>query len=658
MAYSGDYSSNKHSSRNRTQTQSRNRSGNRSNRRFDDRPKFGSDRDLLRILQSIDGNPYGAYKRTIGQWDYGNYQVVIDRVQADPYAPPSSVRIVTTPQAMGLPDEVLQTRDQRLAVGDFLNRAFARNLQRLSGKNGRPSALSIARTTPEILERSAVQVSPSQVELRIQVRLPARGRTIMGREAEEIFDEELPDVVADTLDFSAPGPAEQADSTTELSQNQPTVQGEANGASGNVADPATYTTTGSDPAENTTPPPANLTNEYLANLIRHVHTLEDHRELQRQVAERGWVAFVANQSILARRSGISELPLEEALPFQAPPTLQQTVTLPHAGKVSGMAIPRGITLIVGGGYHGKSTMLSALQRGVYPHVPGDGRELVATLPDTVKIRAADGRPVEKVDVSAFINHLPTDTDTQRFSTQNASGSTSQAAAIVEAIEVGTPALLIDEDTSATNLMIRDERMRQLVAAEQEPITPLVDRIRALFEQRAVSTVMVMGGSGDYLDVADLVLQMDSYRCLDVTEQARQVARDYPRTRGDQPEFPAPAERCPLRQRKTSNKPKTKATGTAKIDLDRQTVDVSDVEQIVDPGQTEAIAWAMRGLLEQLADARTPLTALLDDLEQRLEEGGLDYLTRFGERPSPAFLVRPRRVDVAAAVNRYRALTIA
>lgn len=635
-----------------------NRSGNRSNRRFDDRPKFGSDRDLLRILQSIDGSSYGAYKHTIGQWDYGNYQVVIDRVQADPYAPPSSVRIVTTPQAMGLPDEVLQTRDRRLAVGDFLNRAFARNLQRISGRTGRPSALSIARTTPEILERSAVQVSPSQAELRIQVRLPARGRTIMGREAEEIFDEELPDVVADTLDFSAPGQAEQADSTTELRQNQPTVQNEANGAPGNVADPATYTTTGADPAENTTPPLANPTNEYLANLIRHVHTLEDHRELQRQVAERGWVAFVANQSILARRSGISELPLEGALPFQAPLTLQQTVTLPHAGKVSGMAIPRGITLIVGGGYHGKSTMLSALQRGVYPHVPGDGRELVATLPDAVKIRAADGRPVEKVDVSAFINHLPTDTDTQRFSTQNASGSTSQAAAIVEAIEVGTPALLIDEDTSATNLMIRDERMRQLVAAEQEPITPLVDRIRALFEQRAVSTVMVMGGSGDYLDVADLVLQMDSYRCLDVTEQAQQVARDYPRTRGDQPEFPAPAARCPLRQRKTSNKPKTKATGTAKIDLDRQTVDVSDVEQIVDPGQTEAIAWAMRGLLEQLADARTPLTTLLDDLEQRLEEGGLDYLTRFGVRPSPAFLARPRRVDVAAAVNRYRALTIA
>lgn len=647
MAYSGKRPSSNYSSRNHTQTQSGNRSSSRSNRRFDDRPKFGSDRDLLRILQSIDGNSYGAYKRTIGHWDYGNYQVVIDRVQADPYAPPSSVRIITTPQAMGLPAEVLQTRDQRLAVGDFLNRVFARNLQRLSGKNSHPSALSIARTTPEILERSAVQVSPNQVELRIQVRLPARGRTIMGREAEEIFDEELPDVVADTLDFSAPGqagsaagrePTTGASTTVELDQNQPMAQDETN----------------STPA----PPLANLTNEYLANLIRHVHTLEDHRELQRQVAESGWVAFVANQSILARRSGISELPLEEALPFQAPPTLQQTVTLPHAGEVSGMAIPRGITLIVGGGYHGKSTMLSALQRGVYPHVPGDGRELVATLPGAVKIRAADGRPVEKVDVSAFINHLPTGTNTRRFSTQNASGSTSQAAAIVEAIEVGTPALLIDEDTSATNLMIRDERMRQLVAAEQEPITPLVDRIRALFEQLAVSTVMVMGGSGDYLDVADLVLQMDSYRCLDVTEQARQVARDYPRTRGDQPEFPAPAERCPLRQRKTSNKPKTKATGTAKIDLDRQTVDVSDVEQIVDPGQTEAIAWAMRGLLEQLADARTPLTALLDDLEQRLEEGGLDYLTRFGERPSPAFLVRPRRVDVAAAVNRYRALTIA
>lgn len=604
----GNYQSDGRSRQGRPQGRNQGYGSGRSQRgqsprsRFDNRPKVGTDRDLLNILHRIDGASYGAYKQALGEWDYGNYKVYIDRVQADPYAPPSSVRIVTTPQTMNLPEEAFSTRDQRIATGDFLNRAFQRNIQRNAGKQGHPSALSIARVTQEILERSAVKVSKRQVELRIQVRMPARGRTILGGEAQEIFDVELPDTVADTLDF--------------------TVEA------------------------------------YRENLLQHVHAFEDHRELQRLLTENGWVSFVADQSILARRSGVSELPMDEARPFSSPASLRATVTLPHAGEVTGMAIPRGITVIVGGGYHGKSTVLSALQRGVYPHLPGDGRELVATVSDAVKIRAADGRPVEKVDVSAFINHLPNGADTTRFSTQNASGSTSQAASIMEALEVGAPVLLIDEDTSATNLMIRDERMRQLVANEQEPITPLVDRISALSQQRGVSLVLVMGGSGDYLDAADLVLQMDAYQCLEVTERAKQVAKTHPRQLSDLPIFEPPAIRVPLRQRKTTNRPKTKATGTARFDLDRQSVDVSDVEQIVDPGQTEAIAWAVRGILEELADARTPLPALLDEVERRLDEAGLDALTSFGERPSPAFLVRPRRVDIAAAVNRYRALQIA
>ena len=396
----------------------------------------------------------------------------------------------------------------------------------------------------------------------------------------------------------------------------------------------------------------------VAALRAHVATFEDHLALRELLTAHDWVAFVADGSVLARRSGISQLPMEGAVPFASPDSLRVSLELPHAGTVWGMALPPGVTLVVGGGYHGKSTLLSAIQRGVDAHVPGDGRELVATVPDAMKVRAADGRVVTGVDVSPFITHLPDGSDTHAFSTQNASGSTSQAASLVEAVELGAPLLLLDEDTSATNLLIRDARMRALVAAEKEPITPLVDRIGALAHTRGVSTVMVMGGSGDYLDVADRVLMMDTYRCLDVTERARQVVAAQPRTRSDLPAVDEGAPRVPLRARGGGERPRTKGVGLDTIVLDKQDIDISDVEQVVDPGQTEAIAWALRGLVEQLADARTPIPDLLDRLERTLNSEGLDALCAFGARPHPAFLVRPRRIDVGAALNRLRSLRLA
>lgn len=572
-------------------------SGRRSRPHFDDSPKTGSDADLIRLLHSIDGASYGAYKRVRGEWDFASFKVHIDRIQADPYAPPSAVRLTASTSSMSLPPEALSTRDQRLATADFLVRSLRHHLR---GEQ-RFNAISIAGTGQEILQRSAATVTAQEVELRIQVRLPARGRTVLGHQAANIFDLDLPALASATLDFS-PG-------------------------------------------------------EYRDRLLSHVAAFEDHRALQQWLENSGNVAFVANQAILARRSGISELPMPDSIPFVAPPELTASVTLPHAGEVNGMAIPPGITLIVGGGYHGKSTLLSAIEKGVYAHVPGDGRELVAALPAAMKIRAADGRPVTKVDVSPFINDLPTGGDTRSFSTQNASGSTSQAATIVESLQAGSPLLLIDEDTSATNLMIRDSRMRALVAAAQEPITPLVDRIGALCAENQVSVLMVMGGSGAYLDVADRVLQMDRYRCLDVTDRARAVVAQMPRERSDLSSFPTLRPRSPRAWRPNTDRPKTRSTGLDRIDLDRQSIDISDVEQVVDPGQTEALGWALRAMLEHFADGHQSVAELADQVEETLERDGLDALSRFGARKYPAFLVRPRRVDIIAALNRFRALDV-
>lgn len=560
----------------------------------DDAPKNGTGGELLRLLESIDHSSYGAYKRTRGTWKFDWYTVHVDRVQSDPYAPPSAVRITVPAQKSHLPQLAFASPDAKVAAADFL----VRNLGKRFASTG---ALSIARAGQEILERSAANVSDTQIELRIQVRLPARGRTVLGKEAAKTIGQTLPAALEQLFNF--------ADAS------------------------------------------------YEDRLIKHIYTYEDYLALRGQLEERGWVTFVADGATLARESGISQLPMKDALPFSAPETRRVSVQLPHAGKIDGMAIPAGITLIVGGGYHGKSTLLSAIQRGVYAHVPGDGRELVATLPSAVKLRAADGRPVTKVDVSSFINHLPTGASTTAFSTQNASGSTSQAASLIEAVQAGAPLLLLDEDTSATNLLIRDARMRALVAAGQEPITPLVDRIRSLYEKHEISVMMVMGGSGDYLDPADLVLQMDSYRCLDVTDQAKQVAREMPRVRTDLPDFPPLSSRVVAPIKSGSDRPKTKAGGLDSIILDRDEINVVDVEQIVDPGQTEAIAWAVRAITGKLAGGEQTLEELAVGVEALLETDGLDCLTKFGARTHPAFLVRPRSVDIAAAVNRYRKLQI-
>ena len=572
------------------------RGGYRGKREFE--RKSGSDQDLIDRFHEIDGRNYGQYKSVVGDYDYGDFTLHIDRVQSDPYAPPSQLRATASPVKMGIPEDLLDTREKRVAVADFLAREFAKN-------SAKTPEIRIARCGQEILERSYASVDKTAVEVRFQCQFPARGRTIMGRSMARLADVDIPYTVMDTFDFVSEDAA-----------------------------------------------------QHLANLRRHVETYVDYQALQAALADNGWIGFVANESVLARRSGISDYPMDEAVRFTSPGSLEQTVTLPHAGEVKGMALKPGITVIVGGGYHGKSTLLNALQRGVYAHVPGDGRELVAIVPSAVKVRAEDGRAVTSVDVSAFINDLPGGADTAAFSTENASGSTSQAASIVEAVEVGCPVLLVDEDTSATNLMIRDQRMRALVADEKEPITPFVDRIGGL-ARAGVSTILVMGGSGDYLDVADLVLMMDSYVAHDVAQKAREVVAAQPRERMDVEDFPAVKQRVMLPLKAHGGKAKTKSKGLDSISLDRQDIDVSNVEQIVDGGQTEAIAWAIRALTDgeraTAFDGETTLADALRALDEIIEQHGLDGL---GGPEKSAFMVRPRMVDLAAALNRYRSIRIA
>lgn len=567
-----------------------------------------NDHNALRDrLHRIDGRGYKAYRDIEGHWAFPTFTLVIDHVQGDPFAAPSRVRALLPARVAAFPPETYQTPSRALGLAAFLARRFGAEARRREQRRGtgRSGSIEIEAPGQEVLPQTAVLVgSDGAIEARFTVGLPARGRTVLGREAIELLIEDVPAIVVAALQAAA---------------HDPLV------------------------------------------VWQHVATNEDAEALRAALASWGLVAIIADGAVLPRRSGVDDRPLREGwvVPFESPPSLRVSVTLPHAGEITGLGIPRGVTLIVGGGYHGKSTLLRAIERGIYNHRPGDGREQVVSESATVKIRAEDGRAVTGVDISPFINNLPFQQTTEAFTTANASGSTSQAANIMEALEAGATTLLVDEDTAATNFMIRDRRMQALVPKAHEPITPFVDRVRQLYDEHGVSSILVIGGSGDYLDVADTVIAMHNYHPDDVTAEARQVAQQWPTGRqseGTGPFGPRPA-RVPLPRsldpsrgrREVSIKPR----GLHAIQFGTETIDLSAVEQIVAWTQTRAIGEALWYAREHFMDGHRPLAEILDLTMVAIDREGLDVLDRRRVGDLAAF----RRFELTAALNRLRSLAV-
>ena len=578
--------------------------------------------NLASTLHNLDGRSYGNLKQIRGRYTFGPVTVFIDRVQADPFASPSKVRVRVDRADAKFPLNLTTDRADRIAAADYLLRAGNEVLAKLDQR-----ALILGHPGQEILERTNILIDDAGFEARLLVNLPARGRRILGHQAADILTRDLPEFAERLFLFDrwSDAPA---------------------GRGGNTPAPSAK------------------------GLADHVQLHRDQLELRSHLGEAGLIGFIGNGAILPRTSGDSDLPMKssDAVAFTSPPELEHTVELSSGRSITGMGIPRGVTVIVGGGYHGKSTILRALERGVYPHIAGDGREWVISDPTATSIRAEDGRAVTGDDISAFINNLPSGTDTRSFSTTNASGSTSQAANLVEAIEAGARTLLIDEDTSATNFMIRDERMRALIPAEREPITPFVDRVRPLLTRQGVSTVLVAGGSSAFFEVADHVIALDAYVPSEVTTKAHDLVgvtaadldpaaelnRD-PGTSSDSPVFAA-APRVPTAKAlRPASKTKTaRAKGSDRIQFGRDFIDLIAIAQLVDAQQASGVAEALEYLAE-IFDGRTSLTHALAEIEDMLDAQGLDGIT--GHRDHPGHLTRPRGQEIAAALNRYRGLSL-
>ena len=497
--------------------------------------------DLRRALRAIDHKSYPAYKDLKGSYSFGNFVLSIDHVQGDPFASPSRLSILVDGKTAGFPGSLFDTRYKRVALQDYLNRLFYQEIEKYTFKakgSGKSGLISVSRCGQEILERSAVTIHPENggLHIRLAAGFPANGRTINASQLERILFDFLPACVQTVCFYKKLSPA---------------------------------------------------------GVRKVIDLAEDQHAIRTRLPELDLCAFVANGSILPRQSGVSDRPMRDGIPFTSPASMEVTLDLPHHGPITGMGIRKGITLIVGGGYHGKSTLLEALELGVYNHIAGDGREYVITDDSALKIRAEDGRSIKKTDISMFINNLPNGKDTKAFYTEDASGSTSQAANVIEGMESGTSLFLIDEDTCATNFMIRDELMQRVVCREEEPITPFIERARFLYEVCGISSVIVAGSSGSYFHIADAIIQMDRYVPKDITAFAKKEAELYAARNPESPEAGMPQllpdPELPSFRRAPGYNPalrkddrlKTKVHGRENIQLGREDIDLRYLEQLAD-----------------------------------------------------------------------------
>ena len=563
---------------------------------------------LQKKITSLDGQDYGAYQSLIGTYDFEQFALIIEQIPKDPYAPPHTgiYRVQFPLVDTIIEDDMIDSGIGEITCRDFYARQFFYSSTKIAGKRRGPGysgIITINEPGQAILERSSVVINENSLEIRCFVGLPASKRNIKAKLAIKMLFEELPEIVSLSLHRDH----------TDIDQ-----------------------------------------------LLSHIHSASDAEFLREQLPDMGLVAFIADGAILPRESGTSDRAMnrDSVIPFESPESLKTEIDLPHAGKITGMGIPEGITLLAGGGYHGKSTLLQALEMGVYNHIAGDGREQCVSLAETVKVRSYSGRHVVKTDISPFIRNLPFHKDTRAFSTENASGSTSQAANIIEAMEVGAKVILMDEDTCATNFMIRDMYMQKLVKKSDEPITSFIDKVRQLYIEKKISTILALGGVGDYFEVADHVIQMIRYHPEDVSAQAKDIIRKYPTKRvKEDVEYPIqPKARIPdpesVDPMSEYRKWRLYTTEVNTLHFGRNKIDLTDLEQLIELSQTKAIGFSMLYARKYMNGKRT-LKQVIDLVMADIEENGLDILS---EKISGHFS-QFRSFELAFTLNRMRSFNV-
>jgi predicted ABC-class ATPase len=569
--------------------------------------------DLVALLEKLEGTSFNSYQKLVNEtFAHDRYRIRFLHVQGSPGAFPASVCHLEVPFAeLELADWSLSSEPRRMASADYLLRAFhagvATHARQNRGVQGSGSFQPLS-LPPQVLNRNLVRFSSIAVQIAFRISLPgSRDNRVLGRQAAKMFGKEMSGVI-DTI--------KEAVGQTE-------------------------------------------------KFRKHCEVVEDMVVLQSRLGEYGLVAFVGDGAILPRESGTSQAPLKDgAVPFYAPDQLAVEVSLPNTGLTRGLGIRPGINVLIGGGFHGKSTLLDALAIGVYPHIPGDGREQVVTHSDAAFVCAEDGRAVSGLDISCFFEKLPGGVEAGKFWTKNASGSTSEAAAIIEAVLAGARLLLIDEDSSATNLLIKDDIMRKLIP--DDTITPLFDRVQELFQRCGVSTLIVIGGSSEYLGVAEQVIAMHNYLPVCMTDRLRHL----PLPKPQKPAKPLilsdkrrvladnfnPSYRAKRLNKTIAVRIKPLRLQDKVLEYGNEQLDLTKLTALVDPDQVLAVGYALLLARNLCKNSQQSPSGLAGVIATMLARDGLAVLLP-GEN-DPAFLACPRRLEMAGAINRLRSLSVA
>lgn len=560
--------------------------------------------ELYLKLERIKGQVYRKYKSLEGAYASSTWTLILDKAQASPKSKPSLFRLRVPYMAAGFPPGLYKDRVQKIALSDYMLRRFEKLCKKISRHSGcgKSGIFYSDPCGPEILERSAVFFDQNTLELRFRYGLPSEGNRTDPKAFLEALEHAFPKIIKEILTWD------------------------------------TY-----DEKE----------------VREHLHIFEDQEALRSLLKINHWVAFIPDGAILPRESSFSQRPLKQAVPFEAPPTIKVTVKLPHKKEISGMPVKEGVTVITGGGFHGKTTLLNAVKMGIYNHIPGDGREYCVSLKDTFKINSEDGRITEGIDISPYIVNLPFHKNSGHFSSLQSSGSTSQAASVVESVRMGAECLLFDEDTSATNFIACDELMKRLIGEKDKTIIPYFETARDLHRSLGVSTMIVIGSLSPILTAADLVLKISEYRVMDLTEEvAEQLQTQRNSNLSQHPISQKPFQKTRLvdsesfRIKKRIIPFKTKICGHKEIQIATLSLDLYDNEQLTDYGQMKSLLSALLLFEQMIFKKRFSLEEAVKKLFQQIEAGGIESLCF-----QKGGFTEIRALDFAHALNRLRLLKI-
>ncbi|CAA9889598.1 ABC transporter, ATPase [Candidatus Methylobacter favarea] len=575
---------------------------------------------LNKLIASIADHPFHAIQTLYGTYHFPGFEFRFIKIQGSPGANPASVASVKISiQESKIPEKFLQSAACKLAAADFLIRRFRLGIEKFArqnrGKEGSGSFNTIA-LSQKMLQRDSVLIDEEFIYLRFIISLPAKGKgggVFDAAQAWIMFSQELVAIV----EFSFFYQRYDAYAQTLLS--------------------------------------------------RFIDVQNKRASISLYLRQHGLVAFIANGSRLPRTSGIDDSPLTDGAvkAFQSPDSLQIQIPLPEGGSITGMGIKEAVTCITGGGYHGKSTLMQAILAGVYAHIPGDGREFVVSREDAFFIRSEEGRSIRGVDISPFISDLPNGLKTRHFSTDNASGSTSQAAAIVEAVESGCRLLMFDEDSCATNFLVRDELIGKILDSSLEPIKPLYSTLRSLWEQYRISMIFVVGGIGSFLQKADTCLLMENYHCHDITAKVRKKLGPIAAETAFHADFSTarrlardnfnPAYENKRLRKVMDKRIKNLRQASRRLEYGMDIINLDAPAQIAEAPQLLAIGYCLFSLRNKMLESDKPETIRfwIDRLYDEIEKHGLAILYP----DYPGTLSMPRKYELAAAINRIRSLKI-